>query len=168
MTESGRFWSDDFDMDLPKVLPGVWDLAQQAPTIPIYTQGHRSYGRLNHPAVWNHHDGMVAFFGFDQVCGKPSHYVCGGEVVECTFAEVIRDGWPHGYRVLLEGREIWNSERVQWAFNALMYDLRGWHDRLPASERFRVTSAVLRSVGKAVQEFSMVCADKRARLRHDG
>lgn len=153
---SSRFWSDDFDMDLPKVLPDVWEMIQRVPTVPLYTHGHRTHGRLNHPAVWNDYEGMVAYFGFGPMCGKPPHCVAGGEVVECTFAEACRDAWPHHYRLLLEGREVLNTWNLVRQFDVLMYDLRGWRDPLSPRERERAKSSVRRAFANGVHAFKTI------------
>jgi hypothetical protein len=50
--QRAKFWSDDFDMDLLKVFPQVEGMLRD-PNIPLWTVGHESHGRLNHPACWN-------------------------------------------------------------------------------------------------------------------
>lgn len=123
---SHRFWSDNFDMDLLKILPGLPEWLGDAADIPMWTRGAESYGRLNHPSVWNDPVGFVAFFGLTAGdTGKPGANWTDSPVVECTWLEVLRDAWPHGYAIVVDGQTLWNAGRWQNAFLSLMYDLRG-------------------------------------------
>jgi hypothetical protein len=57
------FWSDDFDMDLPKVIPDAKAALGDVADLELVTHGHTTHGRLNHPSCWNHSLGLVAWFG---------------------------------------------------------------------------------------------------------
>ena len=123
-----RFWSDTFDMDLLKVLPELEKRLADAVDIPLWTYGGTSYGRLNHPSMWNGYHGMEAFFGTDNSGSwKPEGYWSHhDQVVACTWLEVLRDVWVHGCVVHVDGLKLWDSTLHQSKFDALMYDLRGW------------------------------------------
>lgn len=126
------FWSDDFDMDLLKVIPGVEELLGESASLSLYTHGHTTFGRLNHPSVWNDYRGPVAFFGLHRnattgLLGvKPPGYWTDEPIVECTFLEALRDCWPHTYRLVVEGAEVFDSFRLCPAFEVLMFHIRGW------------------------------------------
>ena len=121
------FWSDDFDMDLLKVLPETPDILGKTADVELVTQGHTSHGRLNHPAVWNTDGGLAAWFGFRDPA-RPTGFVCDHPLVRCTFLEVLRDAWSHTYLVMVERQRVWGNSRVGWElFQQLMYHRRGWH-----------------------------------------
>jgi hypothetical protein len=131
---NGQFWSEDFDTDLFKVLPKVRPILEAFDDRPIYTVGHTTNGRLNHPACWNSDGGFVSYFGFTNSAEGfvPSGYYFGNsQVIQCTFAEVIRDAWVHPIRGVVkvgdEYRSLFDSQRISWAFSELMYDMRGWN-----------------------------------------
>lgn len=52
-TGPARFWADDFDMDLPRIIPRLDDVLGDTAGVRLWTHGHTSHGRLNHPSVWN-------------------------------------------------------------------------------------------------------------------
>jgi len=138
-----RMWCDDFDMDLLKILPGLAGWLGDAADIPMWTHGHESYGRLNHPSVWNSHEGFIAFFGLAEGdTGKPGQYWTDSPVVECTWLEVLRDAWPHGYAILAADRILWNAGQWQGAFQLLMFDLRG-HQKMPPGNADRSRTRLL-------------------------
>ena len=43
MTAYPRFWADDFDMDLARVLPDLDDILGNAVNVPLWTYGGTSY-----------------------------------------------------------------------------------------------------------------------------
>lgn len=147
-----RFWSDDFDMDLPKVIPGLDEALGDAADIRLWTYGSESYGRLNHPSVWSTYDGTTAFFGTDRDGPwKPTDYHTDHPIVECTWREAVRDAWPHRYRILVDWVRIWDTTRLSGTFTRLMYDLRGWQP-LPNGEADRLRGEVLASVIAATRD----------------
>lgn len=128
MSADRKFWSDDFDMDLPKVIPDARDRLGEHAELELVTHGHETHGRLNHPTVWNHYLGAVSFFGRGSP-HKPEHYWTSDPLVSCTLWEAVRDAWVHDNVILLEGSPIWRS---QWRhFQPLMWAVRGWRP-LPA------------------------------------
>jgi hypothetical protein len=120
------FWSDDFDMDLPKVIPDARSRLGDLADFEMVTHGHTTHGRLNHPSVWNHALGSVAFFGRHSPM-KPASYWTDHPLVRCTLWETIRDAWSHDFVVLFEHNPIWNGQ--SWGhFEPLMYHIRGWRE----------------------------------------
>jgi hypothetical protein len=51
-TARAAFWSDDFDMDLLRLVPEVPELLGDTGARTLYVRGGTSHGRLNHPAAW--------------------------------------------------------------------------------------------------------------------
>jgi hypothetical protein len=94
-----KFWSDDFDMDLLKIFPDLIAALGATADLTLWTLGHRTFGRLNHPSVWNTH---AAFIWFEKPnLNRDEHgwFNIGGcvsddEEVECTWLELLRDQWP--------------------------------------------------------------------------
>lgn len=154
-----RFWADDFDMDLPRVLPDLDDILGHAASIPLWTHAHTSYGRLNHPSVWGSPDGgMDAYFGLTpDETGKPDSYVTGSELVECTFREALRDAWPHTYTIVVAQQDIWDAGKWRPWFEDLMYDLRGIRP-LPSGQAEQI---------KALLHTDLIGAVERLRLLVD-
>lgn len=145
-----RFWSDDFDMDLPRILPRFDEALGVAADLPLWVHGGTSHGRLNHPAVW----GNVAYFGTSpDDTGKPDSYYTSQPFVECTWREAVRDAWPHTYRLLVNGVEIWGAHTLWPAFEQLMYDLRGWRT-LPDGEADRLRGHVLATLIAATRDLT--------------
>lgn len=138
------FWSDSFDMDLLKVIPNAREIIAPVADLELTTTGHLTHGRLNHPCVWNHDLGLVAFFGFGDP-RRPEVFVTSAPVVRCTAMEAFRDAWAHSYVMLVEGRPIWDAGALWSGFQDIMWDLRGWEQR--QSKRARgvdVTEATLK------------------------
>jgi hypothetical protein len=118
-------WCDDFDMDLPKIIPSARALFEDIADVTVMTHGHETHGALNHPTVWNHRLGMVSFFGFKDP-QKPVHFSTNDPIVTCTVWEAIRDLWCHSCTMILEGQPVLNSFEMQADFHRLMADRRGW------------------------------------------
>jgi hypothetical protein len=145
VTARPRFWSDDFDTDLLAVLPAAAKVLD-AVTAPLWTYGHVSHGRLNHPSVWGGQHGFEAFFGTDDSGRwKPDSYYTSSPLVQCTWTEAVRDAWVHGYLIVVNGVPIWGASRLGGTFMQLMYDLRGW-TKLPDGEADRLRGKVLASL----------------------
>jgi hypothetical protein len=149
-------------MDLPKVLPKAWQLICAAPSVPIYTRGHESFGRLNHPSCWNTHLGLTAFFTLRQgVEPKPKSFWTTDPIRECTFAELMRDAWPHHYCAILDGRTLWNPQALARQFDAIMWDLRGWNES-PNPDIEHVKAIVTRSIEIAYVSFTGIVEMQKA------
>lgn len=146
-----KFWSDDFDMDLPKVVPGTRDLLGDLADLVLFTHGGSTHGRLNHPTVWNTEVGTTAFVGL-QCPVKPAPYVTMDPVVECTLWELVRDAWAHDYYVIFEGDTcIWIP---QWQiFSELMNYTRGWRNYTEGmvEGHLTVVRAMVQACEKAVR-----------------
>jgi hypothetical protein len=139
------FWSDDFDMDLPKVIPAARDALGDVAELSLVTHGHVTHGRLNHPSVWNHSLGSVAFFGRSSPM-KPASYWTDDPLVPCTLWEAIRDVWSHDFVLLLEHNPVWNHpEMYNQHFYPLMSNLRGWSS-LPAADIAEHKACVLDAI----------------------
>ncbi|GEP00550.1 hypothetical protein [Methylobacterium haplocladii] len=129
---SGRpFWSDTFECDLPKVIPGARDAVGDLADVHLWTTGHTTHGALNHPDVWNSDAGMVAFFGFRSPA-RPEVYWTDRPMVRCTFWEALRDAWAHHILIAVEGGLVWNSGLLWPQYEALMAEVRGWPSADPA------------------------------------
>ena len=153
------FWSDDFDMDLPKIIPSARETLGDRASIEMVTTGtpDERTGRLNHPAVWNHAQGMVAFFGFRSPRRPPGMVAPGAGDIRCTAWEAFRDAWPHGYLMIVEGTLVWNTFGLQDSFATIMFHLRGWrHDpEADAAARRLVAesyAAAVRRFGELVEK----------------
>lgn len=119
-------WCDDFDMDLPKVVPAARKALGEIGDLELHTYGHVTGGKLNHPSVWNHSLGMVAFFGRPGRVGKPASYYTNDPLVPCTLWEALRDAWCHNFVLLFENDPVWHGEQAWPIFERLMYHTRGW------------------------------------------
>jgi hypothetical protein len=140
-----KFWSDDFDMDLLKLFPDLPETLGEVAERALWTVGHATYGRLNHPAVWNS-TGALGELGAWVWTRKPnlprkdgwfnlSGCASNDPEIECTWLELLRDQWAHHYGfVLLPAKSIFTPAPLA-EFDTIMYDLRGWRkdaNALPA------------------------------------
>jgi hypothetical protein len=135
------FWADTFDADLLKVMPAAAGVLADLGDTPLWTYGHRSGGRLNHPTVWNSDQGLVAYFGTDGDPRKPPSFWTGDALVQCTFEEAIRDAWVHGYAIILNNRH-WVFGPHSEEFQDLLYHLRRWGQPLTVERRWELESRV--------------------------
>lgn len=143
-------WCDDFDMDLPKILPEAKSLLGDTADVTLWTHGHTTHGRLNHPSVWNGDTGMVAFFGF-RTPQKPEVYWTSSPLVRCTFWEAVRDAWVHSMVMLVEGKPVLDTNRLWPDFEDIMWDVRGWRPHNAAAiclARKHVRDALLTAAGR--------------------
>lgn len=126
MSDDLKFWSDDFDMDLPKVIPDAKELLGPHAHIELVTHGGTTHGRLNHPTCWNHDLGSVALFG-RQSPWKPAAFYTPEPLVKCTLWEAIRDAWVHDVVIVFEARTpIWDGGKTRAEFEPLMSHMRKW------------------------------------------
>jgi hypothetical protein len=148
------FWSDDFDMDLPKIIPDAKQLLGQHRALQLLTTGSVRDGMLMHPTVWNHHLGTIAMFSTRRGWwAKPGSYYTTDPKVVCSLWEAVRDAWSHGYVMLIDGVPVLNTQRMyNRRFYPLMSSLRGWSELPPrAVERHKMfVRAAIRCCGKKV------------------
>lgn len=163
------FWSDGFDMDLPKVLPEARGILGELGDVLLRTTGGVTHGRLNHPSVWNGHDGrMLAFFGFRSPA-QPLGFVTSSPEVTCTAWEAFRDAWPHAYRLNVENRPVWDTDALRPAFETILWDVRGWqHSSRGPAEVDSARAAALASLRAAVERFRALCDDYRPLVERAG
>ena len=53
MTARAPFWSDNFDIDLLKVIPDADMMLGEAADVVLYTHSHTPHGGVNCPTVWH-------------------------------------------------------------------------------------------------------------------
>jgi len=139
-------WCDNFDMDLPTVIPGALGALSDLADVELFTHGaSASIGALNHPTVWNGDKTMLAFFGFRNP-SKPEFYYAGDPIVRCTVWEAFRDAWPNSYCMIVEGEPVWDTFALRGDFQHLLYHVRGirYSDNPKRAER-RVLSTIERA-----------------------
>ncbi len=142
-------WCDDFDTDLPKVVPDWLDFLGYAADIELRTYCHPTNGKINCPCAWWTDSGLTAFFATRNYGGiAPAGFWTDEPVVDCTFAEAVRDEWIHGQVVVVNGVIIWRPPNT--LMERLMYDVRGWR-ALDDIERAEVKRHVRRSLAGAAE-----------------
>jgi hypothetical protein len=121
-------WCDDFDADLPKVVPAARSALGNVGDMMLRTHaGVTANGVMSHPTVWHHDFGMVAlFWPASQPTSKPAAYYTADPVVDLTLWEAIRDAWVHGYVIVLEDVVVFNGEDAHEHFDTLMWHVRKW------------------------------------------
>ncbi len=156
-----QFWADDFDMDLPKVLPDLDIILGDLAEVRLWTYGHTTYGRLNNPSMWNSHSGMVAYFGLDDSGKwKPADHHTFEGLVECTWREVVRDVWTHQCVVIVNYHPVWNTIQLQRVFDDLMHHRRGWKT-LPEGRASDLIGRVARDVDRATTRLRAIGGGRR-------
>lgn len=120
-----RFWSDDFDMDLLKVVPIEANIVSALERLDLWTHGGETYGRLNHPSVWNGDDGCYALFSTRPTVRLGNCWT-NSPVVKCNALEAFRDAWAHNYLMYVNGLLIWNTEALWPEFETIMWRIRDW------------------------------------------
>jgi len=166
-------WCDNFDMDLPRILPAFSEIIGPAASIPLYTRGHETDGKLNHPTCWNGGSGFIAFFGFapprwtppelpergndrwNVYDPQPPGYTTADPFVHCTFDEAVRDGWCHSFVMIVGGQIILDfGGGSQEDFTKWMYHIREW-SRISDAELTslvgRVTQRLQRGAGRIIR-----------------
>lgn len=119
-------WCDDFDMDLPKVIPGAREIFGELGDVVLWTHSKTTHGTINHPSAWNGPDGgAISFFGFNTP-SKPAHYWTDAPAVQCTVWEAFRDLWSHSLVMILEGQAVWDAYALSHNFDTIMASVRGW------------------------------------------
>ena len=125
-SRSGPLWCDDFDADLPKVVPGALAALGDAADVELRTYCRPTNDRINCPASWHTDLGLTAYFSTPDF-GQPQplgYVTTKDELVPCTFWEVVRDEWIHESVVVVNRQWIWTPPgRLRYD---LMADLRGW------------------------------------------
>ncbi|GGM53676.1 hypothetical protein ACFFX1_54745 [Dactylosporangium sucinum] len=161
-----RFWADDFDADLLRVVPRAAGILVQV-TAPLWTYGHTSHGRLNHPSVWASQHGYVAYFGTDNTgTWKPGSFSSNGQLVQCTWTEAARDAWVHNYVIAVDYQPIWDAARLVGTFAKLMGDVRG-RPKLPDVDADRLRGHVLASLIAATGQLQQHIAVRAAAAGRD-
>lgn len=148
----GPLWCDGHPMDLLSLFPVLEgelrameaDLWAPAPYA-IWTIGHKSVGRLNHPAVWNADGELTAYFGITPP--KPGRdattadwlpngsTAASGRPVRTTVSDALRDVWMHHYSLVIEGRRVLGDMTPE--FNLILSVVRGHNRRLLLEPRDR-------------------------------
>lgn len=153
---SGPLWCDDFDADLPKVVPGALDILGAEADVDLRTHCKPTNGRINCPAAWWGDDGLTAFFATPSYgAAAPAGYWTTDPVVDCTFWEVVRDEWIHGSIVVVNSRFVWKPPNR--LMEQLMFDLRGW-TVLDDLERTRIQKHVHASLAAAAERLTAALA----------
>jgi hypothetical protein len=141
------FWSDDFDMDLPKVIPDAKLQLGDLADLELVTYSGTTFRRLNHPACWNHELGSVSFFGRPGRRFIEPFYSHGGrEQVRCTLWEAVRDAWSHHLVIVFEFAPVLDTGALTRRFDRLMYRLRGWQDDITDTEIEAHKAAVVAAI----------------------
>jgi len=141
------FWSDDFDMDLPKVIPEAKERLGEIAGLEIVTHGHMTHGRLNHPTCWNHSLGLVSFFGRGHP-HKDESYWTSDPLVPCTLWEAVRDAWSHNNVIVFEHNPVFHGDHMWQYFEPLMYHLRGWDSKLTEKQVKEMKLCVLDEIAQ--------------------
>lgn len=128
-------WCDSFDMDLPRVIPGVTPLLDRARQVRLWTYGGLTLGKLNCPSAWNNHCGTLdMFFGTHSYGFKPPRYQTSQGLFRVSGDEMIRDLWSHSGRVFVDRRFFYDFDTLRPDRQTIMSDLRGWkRDPIKAS-----------------------------------
>ncbi|WP_375782888.1 hypothetical protein ACE10Z_23530 [Bradyrhizobium sp. Pha-3] len=158
------FWSDDFDMDLPKIFPEAHHLLGDLAGVEMWTGGSAdANGRLNHPSCWNTDVGLAAFFGFSDTGRDEGFYVASGGRVRCTAWEAFRDAWCRNYVMVIENRVVWRTDRLWPHFETIMWNVRSWDDGSKKPNDGFARRQALGSYRHAIQLFREVVELHRAR-----
>lgn len=139
------FWSDDFDMDLPKVIPQGRALLGELADLELVTTGGTMHGRLNHPCCWNHELGSVSFFGRPGKLYREPGYVTSRPEVRCTLWEAVRDAWPHHLVIVFEFDPVLDTGALCEHFDAIMWHIRKWQkidEKALAEHKTRALQAI--------------------------
>ena len=166
------FWSDDFDMDFPKIFPEARRLMGDLGDLDLVTVGTADKnGRLNHPSVWNGDHAMLAFFGFKSPARDLFYASPRAQEIRCTAWEAFRDAWPHGYLIHVERHPIWDTGPLWKHFETIMWDVRNWGH--PSSRDVpKARRAVMKSYCEGVRALGRVVdcfpAARAARAKVEG
>lgn len=141
------FWSDDFDMDLPKVIPEARALLGELADLELVTTSHTTHGRINCPCCWNHELGLVSFFGRPGKLYREPGYVTSNAEVKCTLWEAIRDSWSHNNVIVFEFDPVFDGGALWPHFERIMYHIRG-SDVRPDAEIAEHKVRALQAIGQ--------------------
>ena len=151
-------WCDDFDADLPRVVPGALETLGDLADLPLTTYSRTTGGKINCPSCWSTYDGFVSFFWTAPEHRPDSYYATSDPETACTFGEAVRDEWVHSTTVNIDGHQIWTPPAR--LMEALMSDLRGW-TRLTDDRREHIQEQVRRSLAAAVGRLSLIIGENR-------
>jgi hypothetical protein len=93
---------------------------------------HPTYGRLNHPTVWNTHGSFLWLEKPNLERDEHGWFNIGGCVgdsheIECTWLEWLRDAWSHSISAVILPSGLGLAPAPRQDFDAIMFDLRGWN-----------------------------------------
>lgn len=162
VSEQRPMWCDDFDVDLPKVVPGARQALGDVADVRLWTTGHETLGALNSPTMWNTDLGLTALF-FRTPRRPEAFYYTKAPLLECTFWEAIRDMWVHAGAMLVDGRLIADTERWHRHFETLLWQTRGWGNGFTPGKVERARGAVRRGIYAAAVEMRRLLSDGASR-----
>ena len=150
-------WCDDFDADLPKLIPEAIDALGDTADVRLWTHSKPTNGKINCPSSWWTDHGLTAFFSTrEHVGGQPGGYITSDPVVGCTFWEAVRDEWCHDAVIVVNGRWIWTPPSD--TMMKLMFDLRGWGEPLTPAGVNALANEVLGGLEAAADRLRSVIA----------
>lgn len=161
-----KFWSDDFDVDLLKVFPGIRHLLGPTIDVPVWTVGHSSFGRLNSPAQWNMPFGSFLWLSKPNLPRDKNGWVningcvCDQQEIEGTWLEWLRDAWAHdqSWTVLPRGVTFAGIDYNR-CFYPIMANIRGWEGYENVDKQRRMALLWLKKANRrftrVVEEFSL-------------
>lgn len=156
---TGVLWCDDFDADLPKLVPDAIDYLGDMAGVKLRTRSKPTNGRINCPSSWWTDHGLTAFFTTDRWGNpEPPGYVTFDPVVYCTFWEAVRDEWCHDAVMVVNGQFVWKSPGD--LMMQLMFDVRGWGEPLDEARRGAIQDHVRASLSAATERLRFAIAGR--------
>lgn len=152
----GPLWCDDFDADLPKLIPDAIDALDGVADVALWTRSKPTNGRINCPSCWHSDIGLCAYFTTREGENpQPPGFFSRDPIVRCTFWEAVRDEWCHDATIVVNRVVIWTppSELMM----QLMFDVRGWSPLKP-SEANAIANQVLDGLSAAAERLREVIA----------
>ncbi|MEH2508649.1 hypothetical protein V1291_000003 [Nitrobacteraceae bacterium AZCC 1564] len=159
------FWSDDHDMDLPKIIPDALRMLGDLASVELTTSGTPcgKTGRLNLPCCWNTDIGSTAFFGFNNPGRDTNFYVAPhAREIKCTAWEAFRDAWCHHFVMVIDGQRVWDAQPLWPHYETIMWNLRGWGDGRKKLDDAKARRAAVRSYEDAVRRFGRIVNTRSA------
>lgn len=150
-------WCDDFDADLPKLIPDALDALGDTADVPLWTRCKPTNGKINLPNCWHTDLGLAAYFtSREWEIPNPPGYATSDPIVRCTFWEAVRDEWCHDAVIVVNRVAIWTppSESMM----DLMFDLRGWGQGLAPATVNAIANEVLSGLEAAADRLRAVIA----------
>ena len=164
MADSTRplFWADGLDIDLAKLFPDLAEILGATADQPLWTVGGEKYGRLHKPTLFS---GAI-FWPYKVDLPREDGYFRLGSIktsdpeIECTWLEVLRDWWPHGYSIHFGGvaEEVQIPRARAAHFDDLLMHVRGYRRR---DDIQAVRSALRNDVIEANRQFAAMLENWR-------